>query len=144
MRHVPPWVFLVAGLAYLLWPWDLAMDFLGFVGWIDDLIVSVLAVYMAVKALRAQLRAARGGPRPRREGPRPPAAQDESGPEPEDPRAILGLEADASPEEIRDAYRREMSKYHPDKVAHLGEDLRTVAERRTKLIQRAYEDLTGS
>ncbi|MFC1679315.1 DnaJ domain-containing protein [Elusimicrobiota bacterium] len=143
MRRLPPWVFLVAGLAYILWPWDIAMDFLGFVGWIDDLIVAVLAVSMAIKALRHQVGRGRGARGPSREaGSRPAPAASASPPLSEDPCEILGLRPGAAPEDIKAAYRREIAKYHPDKVEHLGDDLKAVAERKTKLIQQAYEELS--
>ena len=42
--------------------------------------------------------------------------------------------------EISHAYKRRISEYHPDKVAHLGEEIRAVAERRSKEINVAYEE----
>lgn len=44
--------------------------------------------------------------------------------------------------EIRAAYRREMTNYHPDKVAHLGNDLQELAKNKTQEINQAYEQLT--
>ena len=55
---------------------------------------------------------------------------------------VLGVNRNASPEEIRAAYRREMSNYHPDKVAHLGKDLQDLAKIKAQEINRAYEELT--
>ncbi len=55
---------------------------------------------------------------------------------------VLQVPADASMREITRAYRRRMSEYHPDKVAPLGEEIRQVAERRTKEINLAYEEAT--
>jgi DnaJ-domain-containing protein 1 len=43
-------------------------------------------------------------------------------------------------EDIRRAYRRRMSEYHPDKVAHLGEEIRQVATEKSKEINAAYEE----
>ena len=40
--------------------------------------------------------------------------------------------------EIKDAYRRQVALYHPDRVASMGIDLRSVAEARTKEINAAY------
>ncbi|MBW2144864.1 MAG: DnaJ domain-containing protein, partial [Deltaproteobacteria bacterium] len=39
------------------------------------------------------------------------------------------------------AYRRLAGKYHPDRVNHLGEEFKELAERRFKEIQDAYQDL---
>ena len=47
----------------------------------------------------------------------------------------------ASPDEIKSAYRRLAAKYHPDKVVHLGEEFRELAEQRFKKIQQAYREL---
>jgi len=43
-------------------------------------------------------------------------------------------------EEIRRAYRVLMSQYHPDKVAALGDELKEVAERKSKEITLAYRE----
>lgn len=53
--------------------------------------------------------------------------------------AILGLEPGASMEEIKRVYRKMSMKYHPDKVRHLGEEFRTVAEQKMKEINAAYD-----
>ncbi|MEP6820874.1 MAG: J domain-containing protein [Chthoniobacterales bacterium] len=57
---------------------------------------------------------------------------------------VLGVPPDASKEEIRAAYRQRMHEYHPDKVAHLGSELRSLAERKAKQLNEAYEALRGS
>ncbi len=56
----------------------------------------------------------------------------------------LELDADASEEEIKRAYRRMVQRYHPDKLAHLGPEFVDVAEQRFKQIQSAYERLSRS
>ena len=53
---------------------------------------------------------------------------------------VLELPADASLEDIREAYRRLMSQYHPDKVASLGRELRELAEAKSKEIGLAYQE----
>jgi DnaJ like chaperone protein len=53
--------------------------------------------------------------------------------------AVLGLEPGADMETIRKAYRTLSMKYHPDKVVHLGEEFRRVAEEKMKEINVAYE-----
>jgi restriction system protein len=58
-----------------------------------------------------------------------------------DPYAVLGVSRNATPEEIRAAYHREMVNYHPDKVAHLGKELQELAKSKTQDINRAYEEL---
>jgi DnaJ-class molecular chaperone len=53
----------------------------------------------------------------------------------------LGIEPDATQTQIKSAYRKAMSEYHPDKVAHLGADLKELAARRTVEINEAYSKL---
>ncbi|MFH2123614.1 MAG: DnaJ domain-containing protein [Pseudomonadota bacterium] len=53
--------------------------------------------------------------------------------------AVLGLESGADMEAIKKAYRSLSMKYHPDKVGHLGEEFRKVAEEKMKEINVAYE-----
>jgi DnaJ like chaperone protein len=53
--------------------------------------------------------------------------------------ATLGLEKGASAEEIKKAYRKLSMQYHPDKVAHLGDEFRGIAENKMKEINAAYD-----
>ncbi len=53
----------------------------------------------------------------------------------------LGLSPPVTREDIKDAYQDLVQQYHPDKVCGMGDELREVAERRTKEINRAYEHL---
>ena len=59
-----------------------------------------------------------------------------------DHHAVLGVSPDASQEEVKAAYRLRMQEYHPDKVAHLGPELRILAERKAKEINEAYRILS--
>ena len=58
-----------------------------------------------------------------------------------DPYQILGIERNATPEEVKQAFRQLANKYHPDKVAYLGDEFKKLAERRFKDIQKAYQEL---
>ena len=59
-----------------------------------------------------------------------------------DPYSVLGVDKDAGREEIKRAYLQLANKYHPDKVLHLGEEFRNLAEERFKEIQAAYQELS--
>lgn len=51
---------------------------------------------------------------------------------------VLGILRGASDAEIRAAFKKQVSLYHPDKVASLGAEFNEVAQRRTKEINAAY------
>jgi DnaJ like chaperone protein len=54
---------------------------------------------------------------------------------------ILEITKDATPEEIKAAYRKMAKKYHPDKVLHLGDEHQKGAEEKFRQVQEAYEQL---
>lgn len=53
---------------------------------------------------------------------------------------VLNVSSQASTAELKKAYKVLMSQYHPDKVAALGEELRDLAERKSKEITVAYRE----
>jgi DnaJ like chaperone protein len=53
---------------------------------------------------------------------------------------ILQVPADASAETIREAYKRMISKYHPDKVESLGQELKELAAAKSRDITSAYRE----
>lgn len=52
---------------------------------------------------------------------------------------ILEIDASATDEEVKKAYRRMAMKYHPDKVAQLGEDFQKAAQEKFRTVNEAYE-----
>ena len=52
---------------------------------------------------------------------------------------ILEITPEATNDEVKKAYRKMAVKYHPDKVATLGEDVQKAAEEKFKAISQAYE-----
>ncbi len=141
-------LLLVLGLSYLVSPWDLFPDFFVGVGWLDDLIVlGVLWWYLYVYKRRQlgyqrdrrgpdlhQAHASRNGD---------PDSKEETAPfsRHKDPYTVLNVDRKASRKEIREAYLGLANQYHPDKVLHLGEEFKELAENRFKEIQSAYEAL---
>lgn len=53
---------------------------------------------------------------------------------------ILHVSREAPLDEIRQAYKTLIGQYHPDKVASLGEELRALAEHKSKEITKAYRE----
>jgi DnaJ-domain-containing protein 1 len=52
--------------------------------------------------------------------------------------ATLNVDQNASPDQIKSAFRKEISKYHPDRVEGLGVELQELADRMAKEVNHAY------
>jgi DnaJ like chaperone protein len=52
---------------------------------------------------------------------------------------VLGVPSSATAEEVKKAYRELVKKYHPDRVSHLGDELRELAKRKFLEVQQAYD-----
>lgn len=119
----------IAGvLLYVRSPIDLVPDRLGGLGLLDDFVVLVVMLAWLRRRLRRPAAAESG-------------ARQETVGDPSDPWTVLGVDRGASSAEITRAYREQLKRYHPDRVAGLGDELQEVAHRRTIAIQRAYEAL---
>jgi len=55
---------------------------------------------------------------------------------------LLEVPPDASLDDIKSAFRREIAKYHPDKVQHLGKEFQEIAANKAAELTRAYKTLT--
>ncbi len=54
---------------------------------------------------------------------------------------VLGIKPDATDEQLKNAYRKMARKYHPDKVSHLGEDIKSAATKKFQEVQSAYNKI---
>lgn len=138
-KDLKKWLLLVA-ILYLVFPRDLIPDYMGRgLGLLDDLVVmGLLAHYFRGYARKYMAGQSPGGPESGMPG--HDSSSDASRPD-LNPHAILGISPGASQDEIQSAYRARMREYHPDKVAHLGEELQELAHRRSIDIQQAYQRL---
>lgn len=146
------WMWLLGGLAVLslLSPFDLLPDFIPYLGRLDDL-VALVGIYWV---LRRRWQVLMGRRSSTHQQWRHEKAQDpddarrrrnttaEADPAaPLSPWQVLGVSPGASQEAIHAAYKKLLLQYHPDRVAHLGEELQQLAHRKTLAIQEAYTSL---
>jgi len=138
-------------ILYAICPYDLLPDFFVGFGWIDDLIL-LGALYWYHFYYRPAKAKARYESTYRQEGQGSQSkaynenqtdAQKDERFSSRDPYTILGVNRGASAGEIKSAYRKLANKYHPDKVDHLGEEFKELAEKKFKDIQEAYQKLTA-
>jgi DnaJ like chaperone protein len=52
---------------------------------------------------------------------------------------ILEIEPEATDEEVKKAYRRMAMKYHPDKLATMGEEIQQAAQEKFRKVNEAYQ-----
>jgi len=57
---------------------------------------------------------------------------------------LLGIGSTASADDIKRAFRREIARYHPDKVLHLGIEFQQLAAERTAELTEAYRVLSDA
>ena len=55
--------------------------------------------------------------------------------------SVLGTLSSSSNQEIKRAYRKMANKYHPDKIAHLGDDFKNIAQEKFKSVSEAYHKI---
>jgi len=125
-------ILIILAILYVLSPYDILPDFLVGWGWLDDLaVLGFLWRYFYFKKRKKytyqqhyrKTEYAGGGETLK------------------DPYTILEVGKNATPVEIKKAYRRLVNKYHPDKVVHLGEEFQKLAEKRFKEVQEAYQKI---
>ena len=146
-------LFIILAIIYTLNPYDLLPDFLVGWGWLDDLAIwGLLWRYLYTQKKKASSHynyyrksqeAFQNNYREGAGGKKSTAGQDRPGAAAaaKNPYTVLGVDKNASQEDIKRAYRQLVNKYHPDKVAHLGDEFQKLAERRFKEIQQAYQIL---
>lgn len=57
---------------------------------------------------------------------------------------VLEVTVQATDDEVKKAYKRMAIKYHPDKVAHLGEEVQKGAKEKFQRLNQAYENIKKS
>jgi hypothetical protein len=143
-------LLIIIGLIYVLSPYDILPDFLVGWGWLDDIIMLYI-LWRVYKTLgqrpsgfqnffyqgRGSSQYNKGSSQKDTHG----TNRFQEGNSSRDPYTVLNVPKDASQEEIKKAYRELANKYHPDKVHHLGDEFKELAEKRFKEIEEAYREL---
>lgn len=124
----------ILGILYGISPYDLVPDFLLGWGWLDDIALLYLL-------WRYVLSPATSRPHPAENDTTEQPSRDAA---PRSPHEVLGVSPGADQEEIARAYHELARQYHPDMVAHLGQEFQELAEKRFREINEAYEQLTSS
>jgi DnaJ like chaperone protein len=145
-------ILIILALIYTLNPYDILPDFMIGWGWLDDLaVLGLLGRYLYT--LKKKQEGFQKYYQSNRNTNDYDNANSDSGKGPRtdsdyrafstvwDPYKILGIDRNASQESIKHAYRSLAGKYHPDKVEHLGDEFKALAEKRFKDIQKAYQEL---
>ena len=71
--------------------------------------------------------------------PEPPHVAGELPPLASDPWSVLGVPTGSPVSEVRAAYHRLLGQYHPDKCEHLAQEMKALAQQRTREIISAFE-----
>jgi len=146
-------ILLVLAVLYVLSPYDLLPDMVIGWGWIDDLVIVGFLwryLYLLNKKRKRFQKYSQNGQNPHNDNNYKKATGENSSranTQTQDssaiwnPYKILGIQRGASQEDIKKAYRQLAGKYHPDKVEHLGDEFKALANERFKKIQQAYQEL---
>jgi uncharacterized membrane protein YkvA (DUF1232 family) len=144
-------ILLVLAVLYVLNPYDVFPDMVIGWGWIDDLVILgfLWRYFYTLKKKREGFQKYYQSGRNTHTGENYKKAAGENSSRSNaqaqgsswDPYKILEIQRGASQEDIKRAYRQLAGKYHPDKVAHLGDEFKVIAEKRFKEIQQAYQEL---
>ena len=147
-------VLLVLALLYVLSPYDLFPDMVIGWGWIDDVVILFFLwrYFYLMKKKRERVQKyyqsdhnnTHGDNNYKNAGGENNThsnAQSRNSSVLWDPYKVLEIDRGASQDDIKRAYRQLAGKYHPDKVEHLGDEFKVLAEKRFKEVQQAYQEL---
>jgi len=136
-------LLIIIGLIYALSPYDIVPDFLMGWGWLDDIILLYILwrVFKTIGQKPSYFQNFYHQSRRSSQKDTHGTNHFQEGNASRDPYAVLNVPKDASQEEIKKAYRELANKYHPDKVHHLGDEFRELAEKHFKEIEEAYREL---
>jgi hypothetical protein len=128
-------------IVYILSPFDLLPDWIFGAGWLDDLGILGLILWLTSRMKKGEKSRESSNYREHKDASE--NAQRVNPSHEDDPYKILGLNHGAQKEDIRKAYTKLAAQYHPDKVQHLGREFQELAHEKFIAIQKAYKTLIG-
>lgn len=136
-------ILIIFGIAYFLSPIDIIPDFLiPYLGWLDDAFIVGILIYLLkygklpnFKSFSRIFNAFKNNTNNSTINNQDSTKINKS------PYEILGINENATKEEIQKAYKDKVKQYHPDKVSHLGEELQKIANEKFLEIKEAYDFL---
>ena len=135
-------IVVLLGAGYIISPIDLMPEaILKHFGLFDDVLVLVYLYYL-IKRKPEKIKEKIKGPNTQGENLKEDTTSSKNEKTKLCPYEILEIDSNASEEEIKKAYKKLLSQYHPDKVNHLGDELKIKAKEKTLEIKKAYEELT--
>ncbi len=134
-------ILIIFGIAYFISPLDIIPDFIiPYLGWLDDtFIVGIILYLLRYNKLPSFQNFSRLYYTFKNNSGSFSQKENQSAEINNDPYEILGINRDATKDEIQKAYKHKAKQYHPDKVSHLGEELQKVANEKFLEIQKAYD-----
>ena len=152
-RTLPPWLWLILVILYFISPVDIFPDFLGLPGRVDDFLVALVGLYFMYTnpTGKKRDRKARNGPESTRSGEgagnrEDPGTGASPGKDdgPRDPYEVLGVSPDTPLPQIRRRYRERLLQVHPDRIEHLGDEFKDLAEQKTRELNEAFQSIQAA
>lgn len=136
------WIYWVVPIFYFIFPFDFLPDFLPGLGKVDDILLILFGFWAFDRArnLGGFFKRAKAHKKESSKGQNSQQTSQQA-PKRKNPYEVLGLKPDASQSEIKKAYRKQLSMYHPDKFSHLGTSFEETARLKTQEIIEAYQTL---
>ncbi len=155
-------ILVLFGLAYLVSPMDIIPDFLvPYLGWLDDGIIIGTLIYLirtgklpnfffrqkkaasetSTKDNRAKTTNNQSDKSKSKQSKSKHRQNSFSTHKTQSPYETLGIHPGASKNQIKEAYKEAIKKYHPDKLSHLGTEFSDLANEKFVKIQKAYDEL---
>jgi len=153
--------FILIPVTYGLCPFDLVPDFLiPFFGWLDDILITVFFTYalytgkippfilnffqkrfISKEKYQKEQDFSHYFKNNAKSNSKNNSNSSSESKLDEDPYEILGVLKNSSQEEIKKAYYKKIHMYHPDKLSHLGDEFKILAQEKFIKIQNAYKKL---